>query len=114
MNGLELARSLHTSTRTVKHLLDNGTIQATREKGAWNVNQESYQAFVRKNKAAIRKLKAEFYSLYWQGLTVGQLQNRTKSEFEKRGIIFQVQNFAEQTIYEKIMNEKRGCKLTDA
>ncbi len=107
MNGTELAAKLKTSTRMVKFLLDSGIIKATKEKGAWSVDPESFKEFSKKNAAKVKKLKAEYVALYWQGLTVEQLQNRVKDDFLMRGIVYPVPGFAEIAIYESLMREKR-------
>lgn len=99
MNGTQLARKLKTSTRVVGGLIKAGTIKATRVKRAWEVDAESVKSFCRRNSAAVEKLRGEYVTLYWEGVTVPGLQERTKGDFAKRGIIYPADGFAEQTIY---------------
>lgn len=109
MNGVEVARALNMPAKEIYALLDSGAISATKEKGKWLVTVETFDAFNRKNKAAIQKLKKEFCQLYREGLSPEQLQRRVKAEFEKRGIVANPRYFAEKTIYESLMAEKAGA-----
>lgn len=99
MNGTQLARKLKTSTRVVGGLIRSGTIKAERVKRAWEVDADSVKNFCSRNNAAVEKLRKEYISLYWGGVTVPRLQERVKGDFSKRGIIYPADGFAEQTIY---------------
>ena len=103
MNGTQLARKLKTSTRVVGGLIKAGTIKATRVKRVWEVDAESVKNFCRRNSAAVEKLRSEYVGLYWLGVSVGRLQERTKDDFSERGIIYPADGFAEQTIYNEAM-----------
>lgn len=103
MNGTELARKLKTSTRKVGELIRTGRIKAERVKRAWVVDPYSLAAFQRRNKAALDKIRREYVSLYHQGATVEGLQLRAEADFKQAGIVWPLEGFAEQTIYDDVM-----------
>lgn len=109
MNAAQFAKTLKTSTRIVGGLISSGAIKATKEKGRWAIDPASAESFVKKNAAAVERLRGEYVTLYWTGVTVSGLQWMTKDDFIKRGIIHPVRGFAEQTIYKSIVSRNHDC-----
>ena len=108
MNGTELAKNLNTSTKTAWYLIRSGQIKAEKKNRKWAVDIDSFHAFRRKNRASVKALKSRYVDLYWQGLTVEQLQRHVKEDFSKDGIVWPIHGFAEQAIYESLMEDKRA------
>lgn len=48
MNGLQLAKELSASTHVVGSLLNGGIIAATKKKGVWEIDLNSYRRFLKK------------------------------------------------------------------
>ena len=62
-----------------------------------------FEAFEKRNRRRIGKLRKEYVSLYWQGLSPEQLQNRVPDDFARAGIVARETGFAERTIYDHLM-----------
>ena len=102
MNGQDLARKLRTNGLMVRRLIESGEVKAAKKKGRWDVDEASFKAFQRRNRAKLDRLREEYIALYWEGLTVQRLQARTKEDFKERGIFYPAMDFAEKTIYEAV------------
>ncbi|HWS43318.1 MAG TPA: hypothetical protein VN421_09575 [Pseudoflavonifractor sp.] len=113
MNAAQFAKTLKTSTRIVGGLIRSGTIKATKERGRWAIDPTSAKSFIKKNAAAVERLRGEYVTLYWHGVTVSALQWMTKDDFIKRGIIHPVRGFAEQTIYNSMMTSPTETEKGD-
>ena len=74
MNATELARKLNTSMQKVRWLIYTGQIDAKKVNRVWSVDEGSARAFRRRNAKAIERLKSEYVSLYWAGISVKRLQ----------------------------------------
>lgn len=110
MNGLQLAKSLGTSTRMVGDLLKSGRIKAKRVKQVWECDLDSVNEFCRKNKAAVTKLKRVYMDLYWQGVSIEALEKRTRDDFKKRKIVWPADGFAVGVIYENHMRKPKNTR----
>lgn len=89
-----------------------GGLNAEKIKGRWQINKATFDRFHDSNTRAIKKLEKEYISLYRQGLTVKLLKERTREDFEKRGILYgDIDGFAEWTIYKHIMGEQGKSKI---
>ena len=108
MNATELARKLNTSMQKVRWLIYTGQIDAKKVNRVWSVDEGSVRAFRRRNAKAIERLKTEYVSLYWAGISVKRLQERARDDFKTAGIVCHLDGFAEQTIYESIMEGRNG------
>lgn len=106
MNASQLARKVGASSRAIGELIRTGRIKASRSKRAWDIDDKTAQVFCARNAAAIEKLKAEYVSLYWGGLSVRKLQARARDDFNDRGIVGPVVGFAEKTIYESLIKNE--------
>lgn len=111
MNGMEIMRRLSVSYRTVLCLLHTGRIPAHKEKGVWLAEERQVQRFKRDNDRKINELKQEYVSLYWQGLSPEQLQQRVRDDIASRLIVvpwsITLSEFAERAIYEDLMSAKK-------
>jgi hypothetical protein len=88
-------------------LLRDGVIKAEKVKGSWVVSRRVFESYRDANNRRIEKLKAEYVGLYWQGLNPTQLQRRVQDDFASRKIVAPAYGFAEQAIYESLMNGKK-------
>ncbi len=98
---------LGVSTRQVSAALRAGIIKGAKVRRRWHVAPAAFAVFRKRNGQEIEKLRAEYVSLYRQGLNPDQLQRRVKKDFQKRRIVFAEKGFAERAIYEFVMAEKR-------
>jgi hypothetical protein len=85
-------------------------LNAKKEKGRWHIEQAEFERFRKDNAGKIEELQKEYISLYRQGLTVKRLKEKTREDFNTRGIIYgNIDGFAEWTIYNYLMKERGGC-----
>lgn len=109
MNGVELAKELHVSARKARNMIRLGIIKAKKRKGVWDVDVKDFRRFQKNNHTKIQRLKAEYIALYWAGLGIETLQRRVKEDFTEKAILYppgSLHHFAEQTIYESLLQEK--------
>ena len=99
MNCRQLAEKLQVCTPRVRDLLLSGMIKAKKEKGRWRIDENSVAKFVSRNNRKLKEIEEQYVSLYWQGLTVKQLQKRVREDFDQAGILHPVEDFAEKAIY---------------
>lgn len=86
-----------------------GRLAATKESGRWQIKKVDFDKLYDRNERAIKKIRKEYISLYRQGLTVKRLKEKTREDFESRGIIYgDIKGFAEWTIYNHIMDSGKG------
>ncbi len=86
-----------------------GSIAAIKERGRWHIKKADFARFQDLNKRALEKTRKEYIALYREGLTVIRLKEKTREDFESRGIIHgDIKGFAEWTIYNYIMAERKG------
>lgn len=93
------------SRATILFAIKSGYLPATKVKGRYLINAKESRGNKKQMPERIRKLKAEYVSLYWQGLNPEQLQNRVKADFIKNKIICNAAGFAEKAIYDSLVKK---------
>jgi hypothetical protein len=98
----------------VRKLIKEKHLPAYKDTGRWYVNREDLEKFAARNATQIKKLKEEYLKLYRQGAGPEYLQTCVSSDFIKHGIqLTPIKGFAEQTIYNKLMEEKKNGNHND-
>lgn len=108
MTPREKSEKLNVNYREILEIISQKVLKAEKQKNRWIIQEKDFQNFKKKNSGKIEDLKKRYVSLYWQGLTINSLKNRTKEDFEKEKIyLIPYKDFAEQTIYNHLMEGKK-------
>ncbi len=106
----EIAKSLGIGYTSALDLLRYGFIKGEKVKGKWHIKPCQLDTFKKNNAKAIEKLKAEYVTLYWQGLNPNQLEARVAEDFRQRHIVADKKDFATLAIMESLPKRKEATR----
>ena len=106
----EVAKPLGVSYTVTLELLGRKLLKAEKVNGKWHIKPSQLETFKQNNLKAIEKLKAEYVSLYWQGLNPPQLEAHVSEDFKQRHIIADKKGFATNAIMESLPKRKEAGK----
>lgn len=98
----EISTKLNVPYAKVLEILRMKIIPAKKVKNRWNVTPKQFANFKLSNDRKIKTLQNTYIDLYWQGLTINQIQDRAVKDFKEQYIVASVKGFAETTIYEAL------------
>lgn len=112
MTSRQAAELSGTTTEIIREAIQSKVLRGIKKCNRWDVRPRDAYRFGQVNWKKIERLCDEYVKLYWEGLSVSQLQGRVKEDFCKNRIVWHASGFAEQAIYRDIMRNPQGQSRT--
>lgn len=107
----QISDDLNIPYQEVLTMMQRGLAGAIKgDNGRWRCPITEYEETRKRTDRVVKKLKSDYIALWWQGLTISQLQKRAEVELVEKGVLCHSKGFAELAIYEMQMARQEGKK----